>query len=235
VAPYFVPDRKPADVGSMLMLGSAAGTTLRQYTGVYGPIPLDGVEIDPRIIDVGKRFFKMTMPNVRTIAQDGRYFLRTTDKKYDVVGIDAYRQPYIPFHMTTREFFSEIRELHNPGGVTAINVGRTRTDFRLVNALASTMKLVHPRVFIIDVPSAINSIVVGTDDTGSLDSFRANLARIEHPILSQVAAIARDNVREFGSRPAGTPVFTDDLAPVEQVVDQILLGYIGQASSANRP
>ncbi|MAG36630.1 MAG: spermine synthase, partial [Dehalococcoidia bacterium] len=144
VAPYFAPDKKPADVQSMLMLGSAAGTTLRQYTEVYGPIPLEGVEIDPRIIDIGKRFFQMTMPNARTIAQDGRYYLRTADKTYDVIGIDAYRQPYIPFHMTTREFFTEIRSLLNPGGVTAINVGRTERDFRLVNALASTMKLVHP-------------------------------------------------------------------------------------------
>ena len=53
VAPYFIPDTQPADVQSMLMLGSAAGTTLRQYTAVYGPIALEGVEIDPRIIDVG--------------------------------------------------------------------------------------------------------------------------------------------------------------------------------------
>ena len=230
VAPYFVPDKQPSDVQSMLMLGSAAGTTLRQYTTVYGPIPLDGVEIDPRIIDVGRRFFHMTMPNARITAQDGRYYLRTADKTYDVVGIDAYRQPYIPFHMTTREFFIEIRDLLNPGGVTAINVGRTKTDLRLVDALASTMKLVHPHVFVIDSPSAINSIVVGTDERGSLQAFQDNLARVEHPILSQVAAVARANVREYNERPEGTPVFTDDLAPVEQVIDQILLGYIGQQS-----
>ena len=230
VAPYFVPDTQPADVQSMLMLGSAAGTTLRQYTAVYGPIALEGVEIDPRIIDVGRRFFHMTMPNARVIAQDGRYYLRTADKTYDVVGIDAYRQPYIPFHMTTREFFLEIRDLLNPGGVTAINVGRTRTDLRLVDALASTMKLVHPHVFVIDIPSAINSIVVGTDERGSLQAFQDNLAQIEHPTLSEVAAVARANVREYNERPQGTPVFTDDLAPVEQVIDQILLGYIGQQS-----
>ncbi|MDE2992589.1 MAG: fused MFS/spermidine synthase, partial [Chloroflexota bacterium] len=137
---------------------------------------------------------------------------------------------YIPFHMTTREFFLEIRDLLNPGGVTAINVGRTKTDLRLVDALASTMKLVHPHVFVIDIPSAINSIVVGTDERGSLQAFQDNLARIEHPILSQVADIARANVREYNERPQGTPVFTDDLAPVEQVIDQILLGYIGQQS-----
>ena len=226
VAPYFLPDRLESDVQSLLMLGSAAGTTLRQYTEVYGLIPLDGVEIDPRIIDIGRRFFHMTMPNARLIAQDGRYFLRTTDRKYDVVAVDAYRQPYIPFQMTTREFFTDIRDHLTPNGVVAINVGRTQNDYRLVNALAATMKLVYPRVFAIDIPSAINSIVIATDERGSLEAFQANLGQLEHPILQQVASVAGANVREVAAAPAETPVFTDDLAPVEQVIDQIILGYI---------
>jgi spermidine synthase len=218
-----------------------------QYTQVYGPIPIDGVEIDPQIVEVGQRYFHMTEPNLRPIVQDARYFLRTTDKRYRVIGVDAYRQPYIPFHLTTREFFEEVRDHLAPNGVVAINAGRTETDYRLVNVLAGTMKSVYPNVFVINIPTAINSIVVGTNQPSTLAQFRANLDRLDQPILKQVAAVARTNSCEYvppsaqplsAQRSAlstdvcafatvlGQTVFTDDLAPVEQVIDQILLGYI---------
>ena len=241
VAPYFSPGTKQSDVSSFLLLGSAAGTTPRQMTQAYGPIPIDGVEIDPEIIDVGRRFFAMTMPNLNAIPQDGRYFLRNTPKRYRMIGVDAYRQPYIPFHMVTREFFAEVRDHLEAGGVSVINVGRTQTDYRLVAALAATMRQEFPTVFVIDVPRAINSIVVGTREPGSIDAFRANVAALVKPELVQVASTTTDRICEYvpaGASPsAGSvpcvfakgdapPVFTDDLAPVEQVVDQILLGYI---------
>jgi len=240
VAPYFAPETRPSDVDSLLLLGSAAGTVPRQYTAVYGPIPIDGVEIDPKIVDVGRRYFDMTEPNLNAIVQDGRYFLYTTHKRYRVIGIDAYRQPYIPFHMTTREFFTEVRQHLEPNGVAAINAGRTEDDYRLVNVLAGTMKAVYPNVFVINIPTAINSIVVGTNQPSTLAEFRANLATIDDPVLKQVAAVAATHSCEYVLPPdaatapeacpfaeaLGQAVFTDDLAPVEQVIDQIILGYI---------
>ncbi|HVG95551.1 MAG TPA: fused MFS/spermidine synthase [Chloroflexota bacterium] len=242
VAPFFQPETREASVDSLLLLGSAAGTTARQYTEVYGPVPIDGVEIDPKIIEVGQRYFHMTMPNLDPIPQDARYFLRNTPKRYRVIAIDAYRQPYIPFHLTTREFFTEVKDHLEPGGVVAINAGRTESDYRLVNVLAGTMKAVYPHVFVINIPTAINSIVVGTTGPADLAAFRANLATVRQPVLRQVADVAAVNVCEYvppgdagGVSVAdhcpfadslGRSVFTDDLAPVEQVIDQIILGYI---------
>ncbi|HEX2324008.1 MAG TPA: fused MFS/spermidine synthase, partial [Chloroflexota bacterium] len=214
------------------------------------PVPIDGVEIDPRIIEVGRRYFHMTMPNLTAIPQDARYYLRQTPRRYRVIAVDAYRQPYIPFHLTTREFFTEVKDHLEPGGVVAINAGRTESDYRLVNVLAGTMKAVYPHVFVINIPTAINSIVVGTTGPSDVAQFRANLATIQHPVLRQVADVAAVSVCEYvppadpadstagGARvvPAaercpfadslGRSVFTDDLAPVEQVIDQIILGYI---------
>ena len=246
VAPYFAPNTRQTDVDSLLLLGNAAGTVPYQYTQVYGPVPIDGVEIDPKIVEVGRRFFRMTEPNLNAIVQDARYFLRTTDKRYRVIGVDAYQQPYIPFHLTTREFFQEVREHLDPNGVTAINAGRTEDDYRLVNVLASTMKSVYPNVFVINIPTAINSIVVGTNRPSTLEEFRNNLARIDQPTLKRVADVARTHSCEYVppseqstarasevcafATDAGPQVFTDDLAPVEQVIDQILLGYIRENS-----
>lgn len=224
VAPYFNPSFRPSDVHSLAVIGSAAGTVPRQYTEVYGPIPIDGVEIDPRIIQVGRRYFDMNEPNLNAVAQDGRYFLETTSKRYTVVGVDAYRQPYIPFQFTTREFFQLVKDHLEDDGVAAINCGRTPTDRRLVEVIASTMKAVFPNVYTIDVPDpAINTIVVGTKQPTQLQNFAANLPNLGSGPLRLVAQEALPRLAEVTSSPV---VFTDDRAPVEQVIDQILLGYI---------
>ena len=54
-----------------------------------------------------------------------------------LVAIDAYQQPYVPFQLTTKEFFQEVRDHLTPTGVAVINAGRTNSDFRLVDALAA--------------------------------------------------------------------------------------------------
>ena len=93
------------------------------------------------------------------VVDDARYWLDTRAGKYDVILLDAYRQPYIPFHLTTREFFSEVRGHLKPGGVAVVNAGRTASDYRIVDAIASTMAAVYPSVFLMDVPEFTNTLV----------------------------------------------------------------------------
>ncbi|HLG70766.1 MAG TPA: fused MFS/spermidine synthase, partial [Chloroflexota bacterium] len=206
----------------------------RDLTAVYGSIPIDGVEIDPKIIDVGRRYFDMSEPNLNAIAQDGRYYITTTNKKYDIIGIDAYRQPYIPFHLTTKQFFQEVRDHLSPNGVAVINAGRTETDYRLVDVISSTMKAVFPNVYVIDLPSPqINSILVGTNQPTQLGDFAANASSFTNPILRQVAATALNQGRVREVQPSGV-VFTDDWAPVEKVIDEIILGYARSGSGEIR-
>ncbi|MGI8589110.1 MAG: fused MFS/spermidine synthase [Chloroflexia bacterium] len=229
VAPYVNAGKRPADVHNMLMLGSAAGTAAELFTRVYGPKPVDDVEIDPEIVKLGRQYFHLDSPNINNIVRDARVYLRTTDKKYSIVGIDAYRQPYIPFHLTTREFFQEARDRLEPGGVAMINAGRAGKDYRLVNAIAATMRSVFPHVYIIDVAAGGNSMVIGTEQAGGISNFGANAAAATDPLLRQVFAASLDhgNMREV--QPAsvtGDPVFTDDRAPVEEVIDQLILSYV---------
>jgi predicted membrane-bound spermidine synthase len=222
VAPLFASQAPPR---SAAIVGLAAGTIARDLTNVYGPLPIDGVEIDPKIIEVGRQYFNMTEPNLNAIAQDGRYYLTTTSKTYDLIGIDAYRQPYIPFHLTTKQFFQQVRAHLTSNGVAVINAGRTETDYRLVDVIGSTMKAIFPNVYVIDLPSPqINSIVVGTNEPTQLANFAANAATLASPTLRQVATtgLTQGRIREVA--PGGT-VFTDDWAPVEKVIDEIILGY----------
>jgi hypothetical protein len=135
LAPRFFA-RAPAENLQSPMIGAAAGTVAGLYTDLYGPLPITGVELDPQIISVGADYLALIGPTTRPwppMAGAGwRSSLRHA--RFDVIAIDAYRPPYIPFHLTTAEFF---RLVEAPGedGVVAINVGRTPTNFALVDAL----------------------------------------------------------------------------------------------------
>jgi predicted membrane-bound spermidine synthase len=228
IAPYFNNPPYTADqVGSLALIGSAAGTVAKEYTAVYGPIPIDGAEIDPEIIRVGREYFDMNEPNFNAVAQDGRYFLVNSPRKYDAIAIDAYRPPYIPFHLTTREFFAEVRGHLTENGVVAINVGRTRDDWSLVEALASTLKAEFPNVYMVDLKHAgqelINVLVVATKQPTHLENLAANTALMTDPTLREVAESSIPRAEEFTTP---TVVFTDDKAPVEQVVHGLILSFI---------
>src|SRR5213082_131373 len=214
---------KPA---SIAILGLAGGTAARQYTAAYGTsVRITGVEIDPDILSVAHRYFHLDEPNVHPVVADARYWLDTQAARYDVIVMDAYRQPYIPFHLTTREFFSEVRDHLRPGGVAVVNAGRTATDYRLVDAIASTMAAVYSTVFLVDVPAFSNTLVYGTTEPVTLADVEHNLGLVSEPFARDVAQSVLSDGR-LRLSPYHSQVFTDDLAPVERLIDEIIFGYV---------
>ena len=216
-------ESQPKDIA---ILGLAGGTSARQYTAAYGTgVQITGVEIDSDILDVAHRYFHLDDPNVHQVVADARYWLDTQARQYDVVVMDAYRQPYIPFHLTTREFFSEVRGHLRPGGVAVVNAGRTATDYRLVDAIASTMAVVYTNVFLVDVPAFNNTLVYGTTEPVTLDDVQHNLGLVSEPVAQDVARSVLNEGRLRVS-PYHNRVFTDDLAPVERLIDEIIFSYV---------
>lgn len=232
IGPLFREQTGPASIDNALIVGLAGGTASKQITAGYGPVPIDGVELDPEIVRVGREYFDMTEPNLNVIVNDGRYVLRTTETEYDLIAVDAYRQPYIPFQLTTREFFQEVSDAMTDEGVAVMNVGRTRTDYRLVDVIASTMKSVFPNVYLIDTERYTNTMVIATKSPSGIDTFAASVSRQpEGSLLRQVgeSAIRTGNIREVTEV---TTVFTDDHAPVERVVDQMIIDEATKEESA---
>jgi len=90
-------------------------------------VQIDAVEIDPTVIGIaGEYFFWRPSKNVRVYAQDGRSFLNwcLTNRrpKYDWIILDAYSEDYVPFHLTTVEFFAVAKRMLAPNGVLASNL-----------------------------------------------------------------------------------------------------------------
>jgi predicted membrane-bound spermidine synthase len=228
-APFFnQPPYRPEDVQNMAIVGLAAGTTAFQATAVFGAIPIDGFEIDPKIIEVGREYFSMTEPNLHAIAEDGRWGLEHSPSRYSVIGIDAYRPPYIPFHLTTQEFFQIVYDHLREDGVLAINVGRSPSDRRLIDGLVSTLQTVFPSVYVMDLPESFNSMVYATRKPTEIAYLFANYDDLNrqgdvHPLLIEVL---QKVILYQQPTPQGGMVFTDDWAPIEWITNKMVLNYV---------
>lgn len=229
VAPYYNLNHPVGTIRDASIIGMGAGTMAKEMTYFYGAVPIDGVEIDPDILQMGRQYFALNEPNVRQITADGRYFLRTTNHMYDLISVDAYHTPYIPFQLTTEEFFQEVGQHLTPDGSVVINVGRTAEDNRLVDVIARTMRSVFPAVYIINVPAPkdaliLNSLIVANMHPAGVAAIGDRMQQLQEPVLRQLGEQA---VRETTVVPQ-TPglVFTDDHAPVDAVVDNMIIHYL---------
>ncbi|HET9110328.1 MAG TPA: fused MFS/spermidine synthase [Ktedonobacterales bacterium] len=213
----------------LAVVGLAAGTVAKQYTTIYGPVPIDGVEIDPEIVAVGRQYFAMNEPNLHVTIADGRTFMRFSHDTYDVVMVDAYKPPYIPFQLTTTEFFQEAQAHMGSDGVIVLNTSHVGSDYRLVHAFVNTLSKVFPSVYTVDVPNALNTLIFATVQPTTLSQIQTRLAAEQSTTASSpLATIAGETlplVRVARAEPGGI-VFTDDQAPVEQISDQLIIDYI---------
>ncbi len=228
VAPFFYSDRSPEDITRIAIVGLAAGTTARQAAAVFPNVTIDGFEIDPKIVQVGREFFDMNLSNLNVIIGDGRWGLAKSTQKYDLICVDAYRPPYIPPNLTTREFFQVAVDHLKPDGALAINVGRAPGDRRLINGLATTLGTLFSSIYVMDIPNTFNSIVYATLQPTSVQGLQANLVALvvhpeANPLLADSMALTLANLQPA---PQHTIVFTDDLSPIEWMTNNLILNFL---------
>src|SRR2546423_2927740 len=101
LARYFGSGQTPKRVA---VVGLAGGTIARELTAIEGPVSIDGVGLDAKIVDVGRKDFAMTEPNPPVTVAEGRYWMAPQAGKYDLILVDAYRHPHFRFSPPTTEF-----------------------------------------------------------------------------------------------------------------------------------
>ncbi|HEY1273388.1 MAG TPA: fused MFS/spermidine synthase [Thermoleophilaceae bacterium] len=217
VLPFAGPREPPRRVA---ILGNAAGTMSRLYETFFPRTRVDGVEIDSELSDIGRRYFDMHNPRLHVYDEDARPFMRRTDARYDAVSIDAYRQPYIPFYLTTVEFFELVRDRLAPGGVVVVNVGHPRGEDGLEKALSATMREVFPHL-LRDPIRRTNTLLVAGE--GPLSAARLRAAVGSLPAALRPTAV--EAAAQLSPPLPGGQVYTDDKAPVEWLVDKSILDY----------
>jgi len=214
----FVAQRQPP--ARIAILGNAGGTVARAFGHFFPRTAVDAVEIDGELTELGRRFLDLENPRMRVFAEDARPWLERSAGGYDAIMVDAYRQPYIPFYLATREFFELTRDRLAPGGVVIVNVGHPEGSDELERVLGRTMATAFPHV-LRDPIEPTNTLLLAAE--GPLTAARLRAASIGLP--SELRAPAREAASRLASHLPGGEVYTDDHAPVEWLVDSSLLEY----------
>ena len=198
-----------------LMIGGAGYTFPRDYLHKYPDSKIDVVEIDPRMTEIAKRFFRLQDdPRMRIIHEDGRIFLNHAETaKYDAVLMDAFGSLFtVPYQLTTVEAVRQIDRVLKDDGVIIFNLGSAITGegSRFLQAEFATYKAVFPNVYLFKVnadytdDSLQNLIIVASksNNNPNLQSTDPDLATL----------LSNNYPNTF---PLTLPILTDDLAPVE--------------------
>jgi spermidine synthase len=223
VAPFATGRRQPP--ARVAILGNAGGTTARAYGALFPSTRVDTVEIDPELNEIARDWFGMTpRPSLHVHAGDARPWLREqADGRFDAISVDAYRQPYIPFYLTTREFFDLVRDRLAPDGVLVINVGHPEGQTQLEDVLSATIGDVFPHV-LRDPVKSTNTQLIASRAPLSADRLRATIGRLPGPLRPIAGGLAE----RLGPPRRGGPVYTDDRAPVEWLVDKSIVDYASE-------
>jgi spermidine synthase len=209
------------DLERVAILGNAAGTTARALGVYYPDAEIDGVELDPAVTRVGRSYFGLDdNPRLTVHDADARPFLRSTDERYDLIVVDAYHQPYVPFYLATREFFRLVRDRLEPGGIVALNVATVPDDRRLVEAIGTTLHAELPEV--VEWPVLrFNTLVLGLTKPLAPAELRRRLASGPADLAPLRDLLARQGRPLVPSGRA----WTDDRAPVEWVTDRMIVSF----------
>jgi spermidine synthase len=200
------------------ILGDAAGTVARDYGHYFPSTRVDAVELDGALSAIGKRYFDLRGPRLHLYTADARPWLEASRARYDAIFLDAYRQPYIPFYLVTREFFTLAREHLRPGGTLIINVGHIPGQNELERVVSATLRAAFPSV-IRDPVNGTNSLVIASTRPVSAN-------RLLTPTLPPaLQGLAGTVAGRLGPALRGGAVYTDDRAPVEWLTDLSILRY----------
>jgi predicted O-methyltransferase YrrM len=219
---------------SVLLVGAGAGSTARSLLELSPGARVEGLELDPGVVELGRRFLRLGELEARGCAIragiDGRVGLTASPGPYDAILIDAYaRQVEIPYHLVTREMFEECLRKLSPKGVLAVNVSAFGDDDPILEAVASTLESARartsggpPAVKLLRVRRDHNLIALTRRDGAipdrvkMLDAIRARgeLSAVFRGIAQY--ALSPEVLVEFQPRPGLVPL-TDDWAPVEAI------------------
>ena len=207
----------------ILILGMGTGTYAKQCMNYFDGINAEGVEIDEKITELSRRYFDLP-ENVKVTTYDGRAFLNVSDKKYDVIMVDAYQDITIPFQMSSKEFFSLVKAHLKENGVMVVNMNMRSDSADGINSwLADTIADVFSEVYTVDVIGSTNRELFASENPQMLEVLSENKSELENEALyDMISSVSANLVRYEG----GDKILTDDKAPVEllgmNVIDDMI-------------
>ena len=201
----------PPNVERVAEIGLGGGRTVSYLSATLPDAGILAIELDKDVVDLAKKYFKFQeTARLRTVVSDGRAYLLKDPEKWDVILIDAYRGPFVPFHLLTKEFYTLVKSRLNPGGVVVQNI---EPSTMLFDSATATLKSVFPSVDLYD--GGGNVVAIGYDAMPiSQSELLARAARAQDRWKARYDFRQMAAERRVLARPTGK-VLTDDFAPVE--------------------
>lgn len=204
--------------------GGSIGTLLQAHAPQTMDIHIDGVEIDPVVTELSREYFGVKDTDRTMFTMDGRSFVRHTEKKYDVIVVDAYSQEiYIPPHMITIEFFKELADLLTEDGIIVFNLNALDTQTPLFQGMVRTLEVAGLQVQQLPIMGTYNHWVIA-----SVDPVLPRFPVVEDERLQEIfqSWVSQMNIMKSSDKAI---TFTDNNSPVEMLVHgEILEGLWGR-------
>jgi spermidine synthase len=198
----------------VLVIGLGGGTLPRALEKLLPEANIDVVEIDPAVRRVAEQYFAFHPDErVHVYEEDGRAYVRRvlrTDSRYQLIMLDAYDHQYIPEHMLTREFLTEVRGLLEPSGIVAAN---TFSSSRLYQNESVTYASVFGTFY--NLKSNNRVILADAGTLPGLDEIRRNADQLG-PALTALGVSMPALLARFTTTPDWDPharVLTDQYSP----------------------
>ena len=209
----------PKEIKSILEIGSGGGRTAWYLHRHLPDVPVTTVELDPVVAELAQKHFGIrSEKNFRIATRDGRLFLRENDERHDIILIDAYRGPFVPFHLLTKEFYEAVKADLAPGGVVVQNIEPTTMLF---DSATKTIQSVFANVeFYVARGNVVTIAYDGAKRT--LGDLKATAAARQKKLklrydLVKLLAQRRVLSADVGTISADAKILTDDFAPVESL------------------
>lgn len=218
------------NVDRVLFVGGGGFSGPKRFLAEYPNVTVDVVEIDPAVVGAARRYFDVPdSPRLNVHVEDGRRFLESTNRTYDVIFLDAFRKDRVPFHLTTVEFMRLVRDHLDSDGVVLANVisATSGSGSAFYRAEVKTLEATFPRVY--SFPTTVTPFLQNIELVATVSDRR----------LTESALARRNDRRDVGLDlsaevhqyvPASeidttdVPVLRDDHAPV----DELLASQVGR-------
>lgn len=200
-----------ANVERILEIGLGGGNIVSYLSRALPQTTIVAVEIDKDVVELAKKYFQFQESDrLKAVVADGRAYLMRDESKWDIVLLDAYRGPFVPFHLLTKEFYALAKSRLAPGGVVVQNI---EPSTMLFDSAIATMNSVFRSVDFYDGRENVVAIAYDGPTLRQADlTARAASVQQRHKLRYDLRRLVAE--RRVLRKPRGK-VMTDDFAPVE--------------------
>ncbi|HEX2171061.1 MAG TPA: hypothetical protein VHL09_01275 [Dehalococcoidia bacterium] len=134
-----IPDVRPERA---LILGLGAGTVAALLTRRFGRLPIEGVDLNPKIVEAGYQVCGLGNTDLTIHYEDAFDFVARAGGRYDYIAVDLYTGSELAQGVFSKPFLRRLKRLAGPRGVVAINIIRTRRFDRQMARLREVFAVV---------------------------------------------------------------------------------------------